>query len=74
MIKLTYRVVCDICQKECAFEEYDCTNYLGGVFPRPPSRYTYQINGIAEMCEDCAAPIAHAKHEIIQAYVNRRDQ
>ena len=74
MIKLTYRIICDICQKDCSVEEYDCTNYLTGVFQRPSGLFTYQINGIAEMCDDCAAPIAQAKHEVIQAYIKRRSQ
>jgi hypothetical protein len=74
MIKLTYRIICDICQKECAVENYDCTNDMNWVFPRPTNTHTYQINGIADLCNECAAPIAHAKHEVIQNYIRARGE
>lgn len=65
MIKLTYKVICDLCAKECAEEHYDCTNYLTGVFPRPTNRYTYQIGYTAEMCDDCAAQIMEARDKAV---------
>jgi hypothetical protein len=72
MIKLTYQTVCDICHKECHVESFDCTNYLGVAFPRPTTLHTYQLDGALEMCDECAAPIAQAKHDVIQAAIRAR--
>ena len=65
MIKLSYKVICDLCGKECTEQNYDCTNYLNGVFPKPTNQYTYQIGYAAEMCDDCAAQIIKARDKAV---------
>jgi hypothetical protein len=46
-------------------EDYDCTNYLGGAFPRPRNTHTYQIGYTAEMCPECAAQIIEARDKVV---------
>lgn len=65
MIKLTYQIICDICKKECALENYDCTNYPLLQFPRPTMEYTFIFGYPTEMCHDCAAPLQKARYEVI---------
>ena len=72
MIKLTYQTICDICYKECRVEKYDCVNYHGLAFPQPSKAHTYQLNGVVDLCDKCAAPIAQAKRAVIQAAIRER--
>ena len=65
MIRLTYTHICDLCRKEIMQEDYDCTNYLGGAFPRPRNTHTYQIGYTAEMCPECAAQIIEARDKVV---------
>lgn len=66
MIKLTYRILCDLCKKECTRQEFECTNHPQYAFPRPFRRFTYELQGMLEMCDDCAAPLVQAKHDRVQ--------
>lgn len=75
MIRVTYTKICDICKTECVTESFDCTSQLGGGgFPVPKFRYTYQFGGEIELCDDCAAPMFKAKQEIIDKYLQSREQ
>ena len=75
MIKVTYTKVCDICKKECSTESFDCTNQLGGKgFPTPNFRFTYQFNGVIELCDECALPMFKAKEEIMDKYIQAREE
>jgi len=65
MIRLTYTHICDLCQKNIDTETYDCTNLIHASFPRPMSRYTYQLGSAMELCNECAAPIWKARDEVI---------
>jgi hypothetical protein len=69
LIEVTYKVICDICTQVCDTQTFDCTNMLGGVMPQPTRKHTYQIGGIAELCDQCAVPIAQAKHDVIMAHL-----
>jgi hypothetical protein len=66
MIKLTYRIVCDLCKKECNAQEFECTNYPQYEFPRPTRVFTYDLQGMLEMCNECAAPLIQAKRDRIE--------
>jgi hypothetical protein len=64
MIKLTYQVLCDLCKKECVKEEFDCMNHPQHAFPRPTRLFTYELQGMFEMCNECAAPLVQAKRDL----------
>jgi hypothetical protein len=66
VIKLTYRIVCDLCKKECDKEEFEGTNYPQYAFPRPTRLFTYDLQGMLEMCNECAAPLIQAKQDRVQ--------
>ena len=68
MIRLTYTHFCDLCRREIDSETYECSNHLTGVFPRPHNQYTYQMGYVAEMCDECAAPIMQARDEVIKQW------
>ena len=75
MIKVTYTKICDICKKECSTEVFECTSHLGGGgFPAPNRFYTYQFNGVIELCDECAIPMFKAKQEIIDKFVRERNK
>ena len=71
MIKLTYTTICDLCKNTCQMESFDCTNHLTGAFPNPTRMFTYQLQGIVELCDECAAPIVQAKHAVIAEHIKR---
>ena len=66
MIRLTYQVLCDLCKKECDKQEFECTNYPQSEFPRPTRAFTYELQGMLEMCNECAAPLVQAKRDRIE--------
>ena len=68
MIRLTYTHICDLCKEEIDFEAYDCTNLIHASFPRPMTRYTYQLGSAMELCNECAAPIWKARDEVIDKW------
>ena len=65
MIKLTYKVVCDLCKKECVTQEFDCMNHPHWEFPRPTRAFSYELQGAMELCNDCATPLVQAKQEAV---------
>ena len=74
MIKLTYAIICDLCKKECDTEHYECANHPGNAFPRPSNLFTYGLQGTLELCNDCAAPIVQAKHDVVADHIRTRVQ
>jgi len=68
MIQLTYTHICDLCKTEIDTETYNCTNLIHVSFPRPMSRYTYQLGAVMELCNECAAPISKARDEVIDQW------
>ena len=68
MIRLKYFYICDLCEKEIAGDQFDCSNFLTIDFPRPASTYTYQIGYTVEMCNECAGPLAEKRDEIIRKW------
>lgn len=73
MIRLTYKIVCDLCKKECATQEFDCMNHPHWEFPRPTRAFSYELQGALELCNDCAAPLVQAKHKRIEEVLLERN-